>query len=410
MSLKEEFDIPEQYKVISKIGKGAYGIVAKGYDHRNKRHIAIKKEAHIFQSVIDARRMYRELYLMEKMDHPCILKLYDISTPCPARIDEIYLYEELLDTDLYSFIYDNGHLSHKDILYITYQMVCGLHYMHHRHVIHRDLKPSNILINKSNLSVRLCDFGLSRIVDNEDIYRYIYIYIYTQDEYGEKTSVESRPKLLRQLTQHVVTRWYRAPEIICMNKYGAKIDVWSLGCLFAELLMALEDEDDDDSDGERKKGSLFNGKPCAPLSPTNKKYAGKDQLNMILSYIGTPNEEDLQWIEQEEFKDRIRESAFPKVEWSNVFPNATVLELDFLDKMLQFNPNKRYSASECLHHPIFDDIRDYSMEVTTDEPLPTIKIDLTAHPTRDEVEEAFLQEFRHSFPTKSNNNSDCSIF
>lgn len=181
-------------------------------------------------------------------------------------------------------------------------MVCGLNYMHHRHVIHRDLKPSNILISNNDLSVKICDFGLSRIVADEDIYRY------TQDEFAEKPS--GLPKLTRQLTQHVVTRWYRAPEIICMNKYGAKIDVWSLGCLFAELLMALKPTSTGSHEVETKKGSLFNGRPCAPLSPTSKKYPGKDQLNMILSYIGTPAEEDIDWIEDDEFRERITETNF----------------------------------------------------------------------------------------------------
>ena len=129
---------------------------------------------------------------------------------------DVYIVSELMETDLYRIIYSKQSLSIDHVKYFVYQILRALKYIHSANVIHRDLKPSNLLVN-SNCDLKVCDFGLARGVldDNQ-----------TKDH-------SSRPLL----TEYVVTRWYRAPEImLACHEYDKPVDIWSTGCILAELL------------------------------------------------------------------------------------------------------------------------------------------------------------------------------
>ena len=109
---------------------------------------------------------------------------------------------DFMETDLHKIIYSKNELTDEHIQYFIYQLLKGLKYIHSAHVIHRDLKPSNLLLN-GNCDLKICDFGLARGVKEEVDY---------------------------ELTEYVVTRWYRAPEVMCScQEYDHKIDVWSTG-------------------------------------------------------------------------------------------------------------------------------------------------------------------------------------
>jgi len=171
----------------------------------------------------------------------------------------------------------------------------------------------------------------------------------------------------RHLTGHVVTRWYRAPELILLQEnYTEAIDVWSVGCIYAELLGMLEGTKTDD------RGPLFPGSSCFPLSPDNKHKTdyrfhtrGKhDQLNMIFNLLGTPSDEDVNQLERDDAKRYIR--CFQKREGDHLlqkFPHHDPLAIDILGAMLRFNPRARVSVERALEHPLFADIRDASREV-----------------------------------------------
>ena len=129
-------------------------------------------------------------------------------------MEDLYIVSDLMDTDLYRIIYSKQELSLDHVQYFVYQILRGLKCLHSASVVHRDLKPSNLLLN-SNCDLKICDFSLARrILDRPD---------------GEQAEQE--------LTEYVVTRWYRAPEImLACREYGTPVDLWSVGCIMAELL------------------------------------------------------------------------------------------------------------------------------------------------------------------------------
>ena len=183
---------------------------------------------------------------------------------------------------------------------LLYQLLCGLLYMQSGNLVHRDLKPSNILIN-GKCDAKIIDFGLARQMDLQ--------YMGNIDSKKKKgkdggddenvsedensAPMKEKPAMERQLTQHVVTRWYRAPELILMQEsYGAAIDMWSVGCIFAELLQTL--------DPGKRPNPLFPGKSCFPVSARRAERehferfgeefkAETHQLFKIFDVIGTPS-------------------------------------------------------------------------------------------------------------------------
>ncbi len=177
-------------------------------------------------------------------------------------------------------------------------------YVHSASVLHRDLKPSNILVN-ANCDLAVCDFGLARGVSSE---------------------------MDGELTEYVVTRWYRAPELLCDNQtYGKAVDVWSIGCIFAEILL---------------RRPLLQGKDYL------------HQLKLITKLLGKPKEEDLAFIHNAGARRAIAALDYPTVgqSFTTLFPGANPLALDILKKMLNFNPIKRCSVEEALCHPYLADL------------------------------------------------------
>ncbi|VFQ91459.1 unnamed protein product [Cuscuta campestris] len=212
-----------------------------------------------------------------------------------------------MDTDLHQIIRSHQSLSEEHCQYFMYQVLRGLKYIHSANVIHRDLKPSNLLLN-ANCDLKICDFGLARTnLDNEF------------------------------MTEYVVTRWYRAPELLLnTSDYTAAIDVWSVGCIFMELM---------------------NRKPL---------FQGKDhvhQLRLITELLGTPSDSDIGYIQNESAKRYIRQlPCHPRQQLARVFPHVHPLAIDLVEKMLTFNPSKRITVEEALAHPYLAQFHDVSDE------------------------------------------------
>lgn len=207
---------------------------------------------------------------------------------------------------------------------------------------------------------------------------------------GEKMPhVAPTARLKKALTGHVVTTWYRAPELILMEEnYTEQIDLWSAGCICAELLGMLDDEHAD-------RGALFPGRSCFPLEPDQAHRSDyrwhttspNEMLNKIFNVIGTPSDEEIDKITREDAKKYA--SAYQKRPGSGLaarFPDVDKPSLDLLEKLLRFSPSKRITSQEALEHPVFSAVRDPRKEVTAPE---LIKLDFDEE--EEKLTEAFLR-------------------
>ena len=312
------FIIDKKYSVVKKLGQGAYGVVCSCKDNEKNILVAMKKIQNAFEDLIDAKRIVREIRLLHFLNHPSIIKLFDVEKPKDlANFNDIYFATEYMDTDLYKVIYSKQPLSDSHYQYFIYQLIAGVNYLHSANVIHRDLKPQNILVNK-DCQIKICDFGLGRGLPEE----------------GEGTDDGSG-----NLTEYVTTRWYRAPEVIlCPSQYSKAMDIWSIGCIFAELMARCP---------------IFRGENYL------------DQIKKINEILGSPDENDMSYITDLNARKFITNlPKNKKIGFDQIFPNGNPLAIDLLEKMLCFNPQKRINIEQCLNHPYFKDIRDKNLETT----------------------------------------------
>ncbi|XP_034403918.1 serine/threonine-protein kinase NLK isoform X3 [Cyclopterus lumpus] len=192
------------------IGYGAFGVVWSVTDPRDGKRVALKKMPNVFQNLVSCKRVFRELKMLCFFKHENVLSALDILQP--PHIDyfeEIYVVTELMQSDLHKIIVSPQPLSSDHAKVFLYQILRGLKYLHSAGILHRDIKPGNLLVN-SNCVLKICDFGLARVEESDES---------------------------RHMTQEVVTQYYRAPEILMGSRhYSNSIDIWSVGCIFAELL------------------------------------------------------------------------------------------------------------------------------------------------------------------------------
>ncbi|XP_047307667.1 mitogen-activated protein kinase 15 [Impatiens glandulifera] len=302
-----EYGEGSRYKIEEVIGKGSYGVVCSAFDTYLGEKVAIKKINDIFEHVSDATRILREVKLLRLLRHPDIVEIKHILLP-PSRREfkDIYVVFELMESDLHQVIKANDDLTPEHYQFFLYQLLRGLKYIHTANVFHRDLKPKNILAN-ADCKLKICDFGLARVAFNDTPTAIFW-------------------------TDYVATRWYRAPELCgsFFSKYTPAIDIWSIGCIFAELLT---------------------GKPLFP---------GKNvvhQLDLMTDMLGTPSPETIARIRNEKARRYLstmrRKKAIP---FTHKFPNADPHALRLLEKMLAFDPKDRPSAEEALADPYFKNL------------------------------------------------------
>lgn len=380
----ENWSFLERYQILKEIGSGSYGSVFKGVERKTGKIVAIKHMAKIFEDLIDGKRVLREIALLKNLSHTNIVHLKEIFVQNNdfEKFDEVCLVLEYAPTDLRKIIKSDKFLSLQQVLNITYQMFVGLNYLHSAGVWHRDLKPANVLLFE-NGKTKLCDFGLSRFVESvsdtrrkslgkmgalglRDLNIMISKLKLTKTEEFEDDGC-SLP-LKRQLTSHVVTRWYRAPELILIEKdYDSKIDVWSLGCILAELLQVMPQSGIDFI----ARRPFFPGSSCFPLSPDKNArimecgfpVSNADQLLVIIDKMGTPTKRDLEFITDKNARNYIATLPFVnKKPLKDYYPWVATEVVDFLQGCLDFNPNNRKSLAECLDHPIFKDVRKVELE------------------------------------------------
>lgn len=311
-----EYGEASRYQVQEVIGKGSYGVVGSAIDTHTGEKVAIKKINDVFEHVSDATRILREIKLLRLLKHPDIVEIKHIMLP-PSRREfkDIYVVFELMESDLHQVIRANDDLTPEHYQFFLYQLLRGLKYIHAANVFHRDLKPKNILAN-SDCKLKICDFGLARVSFND------------------------APSAIFW-TDYVATRWYRAPELCgsFFSKYTPGIDIWGIGCIFAEILT---------------------GKPLFP---------GKNvvhQLDLMTDLLGTPSSESIARIRNEKarrYLSNMRKK--PPVPFTHKFPNVDPLALRLLERLLSFDPKDRPSAEDALADPYFQGLANVEREPST---------------------------------------------
>jgi mitogen-activated protein kinase 1/3 len=324
--------------------------VHEAFDTVRNRPVAIKRVKNLFKDLVDCKRILREISILSRLQHEHVVQIYDVAAPGEgARLfDELYIVMELASSDLKKLCRVDVTLSPVHISTMLYNLLVGLRYIHSAGILHRDLKPANVLVNR-DCTVKICDFGLARALGEEAV--------------EEESPDAAQPgSAKRTLTGHVVTRWYRAPELILLQEnYTEAIDVWSVGCIFAELLQMLPG-----GPRHKERRALFPGSSCFPLSPDNKRSSGEqrlnqgpeDQLSVIFELLGTPSESDLAHLERKDARKYVTSfGQRPGMGLRSIFPYVECPELDLLQGMLQFHPPRRSAVASCLDHAIFSAIR-----------------------------------------------------
>ncbi|KAL2552839.1 Mitogen-activated protein kinase 7 [Forsythia ovata] len=339
---KTLFEIDTKYIPIKPIGRGAYGIVCSSINRETNERVAIKKINNVFGNQIDALRTLRELMLLRSIKHENVIALKDVMMPIHRRsFKDVYLVYELMDTDLHQIIKSLQPLSNDHCKFFIFQILRGLKYLHSANILHRDLKPGNLLVN-ANCELKICDFGLAR----------------TSKDKGQF------------MTEYVVTRWYRAPELLlsCDN-YGTSIDIWSVGCIFAEIL---------------GRKPIFPGTDCL------------SQLKLIISVLGGQPEEDIKFIDNAKAKRFIRSFNFCRgTPFSILYPQADPLAIDLLQRMLIFDPSKRIAVTEALHHPYISGLYDPSCNPPAESP---VNLDIDENMGEPMIREMMLREIVYYHP------------
>ncbi|XP_074601061.1 serine/threonine-protein kinase nemo [Brevipalpus obovatus] len=288
------------------IGYGAFGVVWAVTDPRDGKRVALKKMPNVFQNILSSIRVYREIKMMLFFKHENVLSALDIiQPPHITYFHEVYIITELMSSDLHKIIVSSQPLTTDHVKIFLYQILRGLKYLHSANILHRDIKPGNLLVN-SNCLLKICDFGLARVVE---------------------------PDSSKRMTREVVTQYYRAPELLMgATHYTFGVDIWSVGCIFAELL---------------SRRILFQAD--SPIL----------QLELITDLLGSPSPGEMRYACEPAKKYLLaKPPKSPAIDTLyTLWPHATHEAIHLLCQMLVFNADRRISCANALSHPYLEEGR-----------------------------------------------------
>jgi serine/threonine protein kinase len=298
------------------IGNGSFGVVYQATVIETGQTVAIKK---VLQ---DRRFKNRELQIMGMLDHPSVVTLRHCFYSKGDKPDDVFLnlVMEYIPETIHRTL--RNHTKAKKLIPIMYtkvymyQICRSIAYIHSLGICHRDIKPQNLLLNTRTHEVKLCDFGSAKILKK-----------------GEPN------------VAYICSRYYRAPELVFeATEYSTSIDIWSLGCVMAELLLGN------------------------PLFPGD---SGVDQLIEIIKILGTPTRDEISTMNPNHpnFK-------FPQIKahpWTKVFRNkAPPSAVDLVSKFLRYEPASRLDPFKALTHNFFDELREPNARLPNGKELPKL--------------------------------------
>lgn len=303
------------YTATQIIGSGSFGVVYQATIAETGEVVAIKK---VFQ---DKRYKNRELEIIKELNHPNVVKLRNYFYTTGDKMDEVYLncvmeyVPDTLSRVIRSYAKSKTQMPMILVKLYSYQMLRSLAYIHAVGVCHRDIKPHNILMDPQTHVLKMCDFG------------------------SAKKLVKGEPNIA-----YICSRYYRAPELIFgATDYTNQIDMWSIGCVIVELVL---------------------GQPLFPGE------SAVDQLVEIIKILGTPTKQQVYIMNPNH-----NELKFPQIKpysWTRLFKHKVVPEefIDFVSKVLAYEPHLRPTPLKGLLHPFFDELRDQKTLLPNGKPLP----------------------------------------
>ncbi|MQL70938.1 hypothetical protein Taro_003232 [Colocasia esculenta] len=298
--------VMDLYEKLEKVGEGTYGKVYRARERATGKIVALKKTRLPEDDEGVPPTTLREVSLLRMLSiDPHVVRLLDLKQGKNKEGKTIlYLVFEYMDTDLRKYIKSFRHkgimIPSKTVKTLMYQLCKGVAFCHGHGVLHRDLKPHNLLMDMNTMELKIADLGLSR----------------------------SFTIPLKKYTHEILTLWYRAPEVLLgTTHYSTPVDMWSVGCIFAELVTTQP---------------LFTGD------------SELQQLLHIFRLLGTPNEEV--WPGVSKLANWHEYPQWSPKSLSAVVPNLETSGLDLLSRMLQHDPAKRISAKKAMEHPYFDDL------------------------------------------------------
>lgn len=303
---EEHMDLSERFEILDNLGGGAYGTVYRARDRGREGEIVALKKVYVREDpeigippfVMREVANLKRLSSPEDRKDPHIVRLLDVQSAEGRYHNEhvFYLVFEHMDQDLDQFIRDCPSPGMDEMLIRDFlaQILDGVDWMHVNNIVHRDLKPQNILVSCDGKKLKIADLGLSRSIGSNVV-----------------------------LSTQVVTQWYRAPEVLLHSSYSKPVDVWSVGCIFAEMIRGR------------------------PLFAARRK-GEKPQLEEVFSVIGTPTSD--QWPSESSITvDQF--AQFKAKPWLQLLPEACEHAQNLLSKMLKFQASERISAEDALRHP-----------------------------------------------------------
>lgn len=373
--------VDARYDVRELIGHGSYGSVCRVIDSKRSAVSALKRVPNALASEVDARRTLREIVALHRMNHPNVCELrhafYRESAEGAKRLDpatmtlrstsiDVYLAFECAEGgDVFAL---RGQLSGKEVRGLVQQAAEATRYLHSVGIWHRDIKSANMLLGRHRYGgrvIKICDFGSARCARGRPI----------DDDAGgdgqgkrrRLTSASTTALESATLTQFVMTPCYRAPEVIMGGvEYTGAVDVWALGCIFAELLQRQVSSDLGALNQKLTVKPLFGFEDTKLASPpTGEHYddEGCDesaeqrqaQLDTLFNVIGTPAWAEIERIKSPHWREYLRSLPGRAGNLDIQFQRVDDADaIDLLRRMLQFDPTMRASCEEILAHRYFE--------------------------------------------------------